>query len=137
MKEYHYEINGQAYRVKIGKVTDTKAQVTVNDNDYTIQIKSPPATMADVGGATEVIPAAARPKAATGGNGVVRAPLPGVIIKVLVDVGDSVNAGERVMIIEAMKMENDIKAPVSGTITSIKVGAGDSVNTNDELFSVA
>ena len=63
--------------------------------------------------------------------------MPGVVLKVLVDEGDMVEAGDAVMIIEAMKMENEIKAPASGTVKKIHVENGESVNTGDPLIEIS
>jgi glutaconyl-CoA decarboxylase len=69
-------------------------------------------------------------------DGLVRAPLPGVIRKLMRSAGDEVQAGEPVLVLEAMKMENEIKAPVAGTIAEFLVVQGDSVNTGDSLFRI-
>lgn len=67
---------------------------------------------------------------------VVKAPMPGLVIKIFKNLGDSVQKGETVMIIEAMKMENAIKSPVNGNITAIKVESANSVAKNDVLFEI-
>lgn len=65
----------------------------------------------------------------------VKAPMPGKILEVLVNVGDRVNEDDELLILEAMKMENPIYAPAGGTVKEIKVKAGDSVDT-DQLMMV-
>lgn len=76
---------------------------------------------------------------ATGGNATgapIKAPLPGVIINVLVGVGATVKRGQKIMILEAMKMENDIKADRDGVISSIQVNKGDTVQDGDTLATI-
>ena len=79
-------------------------------------------------------PVAAKPAAV--GSGSVVAPMPGTILKVLKATGDSVKAGEVVLILEAMKMENEITAPVDGTIESLSLTEGSTVAGGDLLFDV-
>ena len=69
-------------------------------------------------------------------TGAVKAPLPGSILEIQVKEGESVKAGNVLLILEAMKMENEIVAPIDGVIKSIYVKAGDTVNTNDLLVSI-
>ncbi|MFW9842929.1 MAG: biotin/lipoyl-containing protein, partial [Candidatus Thorarchaeota archaeon] len=69
-------------------------------------------------------------------GGIVQAPMPGVILKVLVEPGDAVAVNDPVLVLEAMKMENEIKAPVAGTVEKIFVSEGGSVNTGDDLFRI-
>lgn len=73
----------------------------------------------------------------SGGKVVVKAPMPGLVIKVNKNEGDNVNKGDTVLIIEAMKMENAIKSPTNGQIKSLKVSSGTSVAKNDILFEIA
>jgi acetyl-CoA/propionyl-CoA carboxylase biotin carboxyl carrier protein len=72
-----------------------------------------------------------------GGSGTISAPMQGTIVKVLVAVGDAVEAGQAVLVLEAMKMENHINAETSGTVTELRVGAGDTVGTGDVLIVIA
>ena len=79
----------------------------------------------------------AAPKAApVAGAKQVTAPMPGTIVSVKVNVGDKVEAGTLVAVLEAMKMENEIFAGVDGTVAGISVSAGDSVNSGDVIVSV-
>lgn len=66
----------------------------------------------------------------------VRAPMPGLVLRVLVEPGEAVEAGQGVAVLEAMKMENELKAPASGTISAIHVAAGDAVGKNDLLITL-
>lgn len=145
MKEYRYEINGKNYRVRIRETYGDVAVVEVNNQIFQVNIKtatvlqpvSAKPAVISAPGAPAPAQAPARPASSPAGNGAVRAPMPGVILKVLVDEGDMVNAGDPLMIIEAMKMENDIKATISGTVAKIMVDAGDSVNTGDQLVMIS
>ena len=136
MKTYRFKINGNEYNVAINSVDGTNASVTVNGTDYQVELENAPAT--PVQAAPAAAPAAApvqaapeasaAPKPAASGAGkAVTSPLPGVIIAVKVNVGDSVKAGQEVAVLEAMKMEKSIEATQDGTVTAIHVAKGDSV----------
>ena len=136
MKTYRFKINGNEYNVAINSVEGTNASVTVNGTDYQVELEDAPAAPVQAAPATapaaapaQAAPAApAAPKPAASGAGkAVTSPLPGVIIAVKVNVGDSVKAGQEVAVLEAMKMENSIEATQDGTVTAIHVAKGDSV----------
>ena len=136
MKTYRFKINGNEYNVAINSVDGTNASVTVNGTDYQVELENAPAApvqtapaAAPVAAPAPAAPAAsAAPKPAASGAGkAVTSPLPGVIIAVKVNVGDSVKAGQEVAVLEAMKMENSIEATQAGTVTAIHVAKGDSV----------
>lgn len=136
MKTYRFKINGNEYNVAINSVDGTNASVTVNGTDYQVELENAPAApvptapaAAPAAAPVQTAPAAsAAPKPAASGAGkAVTSPLPGVIIAVKVNVGDSVKAGQEVAVLEAMKMENSIEATQDGTVTAIHVAKGDSV----------
>ena len=136
MKTYRFKINGNEYNVAINSVDGTNASVTVNGTDYQVELENAQAApvqtapaAAPVAAPAPAAPAAsAAPKPAASGAGkAVTSPLPGVIIAVKVNVGDSVKAGQEVAVLEAMKMENSIEATQAGTVTAIHVAKGDSV----------
>jgi biotin carboxyl carrier protein len=140
MTEYQFEINGSSYRVKVKEAGGADAIVEVNGTEYRVAIKTPtsgPAQSASTPAPSAVAPKveSARSEAAME-DGIVRAPLPGVIRKLMRKPGDVVEANEPVLVLEAMKMENEIKTPVAGTIVEVLVVVGDSVNTGDGLFRV-
>lgn len=143
MKEYKFKINGNDYNVAINSVEGGLADVTVNGASYKVELESAPASPVAAspaaGAATAPVatPAAApvAPKAAGEGTAVV-SPLPGVIIEVSVKEGQAVKKGQKVAVIEAMKMENEIPAVADGTVTSIKVSKGDSILEGDTIVTI-
>ena len=134
MKEYKYRINGNEYAVCINEVCDTTAKVTVNGAEYNVEWEKPvvekPVVKAQPAAAKPAAPApaakATTPAAPAGGHGI-KTPLPGVIIDVKVNVGDAVSKGQTVVVLEAMKMENNINADRDGKVTAIQVAKGDTV----------
>ena len=136
MKEYKLKINGNDYAVTINEVDDNIAEVEVNGTPFKVEFekpitKKPAATVVakPAAKAAGAAPAAtvSKPVAASGAGETVTSPLPGVILEVSVKVGDTVKRGDKVMVLEAMKMENVIEATADGTVTAIKVDKGDSV----------
>ena len=132
MKEYKYKINGNEYAVCINEVNDTTANVTVNGEEFYVEWEKPkeekPVVKVQTV-ATKPAPApapTAAPAAAVNGNAI-KTPLPGVIIDVKVNVGDAVKKGETVVILEAMKMENNINADRDGKVIAVQVAKGDTV----------
>ena len=132
MKEYKYKINGNEYAVCINEVNDTTANVTVNGEEFYVEWEKPKEEKPVVKVqpvATKPTPApapTAAPAAAVNGNAI-KTPLPGVIIDVKVNVGDAVKKGETVVILEAMKMENNINADRDGKVIAVQVAKGDTV----------
>ena len=132
MKEYKYTINGNKYDVAINEVNDTTAKVTVNGEEYTVEWEKPveekPVVKVQPVAAKPAPAPAAKPAAAAAVNGhAIKTPLPGVIIDVKVNVGDTVAKGQTVVVLEAMKMENNINADREGKVTAIQVAKGDTV----------
>ena len=155
MKQYKYTINGAQYDVNIESIVGSKAQVTVNGIPFEVEMQgstlveaalptvSTEATAAPAAApaAAPVAPAAEAPaapaaKGAAGEGTPVKAPLPGVVTKVLVQVGQAVKKGDTVLVLEAMKMENNITAECDGSITGICTAAGDSVMEGTTLLTI-
>ena len=131
MKEYKYKINGNIYKVAIGDIEDNIAHVEVNGTPYKVEMeKAPKAVMKPV-----VRPASTSPATSTGKSGV-KSPLPGVILDIKVNVGDTVKKGQTIIILEAMKMENNINADKDGKITAINVSKGESVLEGTDLVII-
>ena len=122
MKEYTITVNGVAYDVTV----DEKG------NGGTSVAPAAPAAKAAAPAATPV-PAQ---KVSQAGNISVTAPMPGKVLAVKVKVGDSVTSGAPVLVLEAMKMENDIVAPKDGKVVAVNVKAGDSVESGAVLVSL-
>lgn len=145
MKEYKFKINGKDFHVAVNGISGTKADVTVNGVNYDVELENAvapvrqaapvqTAPVAPVAGAPQA-PAAA-PAPATGGKAIT-SPLPGVIISVDVKEGSVVKRGQKVAVIEAMKMENDILADADGTVTAVHVSKGDTVAEDAKIVTIA
>ena len=144
MKTYKFKINGNEYNVDINSVEGNIADVTVNGASYKVEMDTPVAPavpVAPVAAAPSQAPVAAAaapaPAAGSGAGTAVTSPLPGVIIEVSVKEGQAVKAGQKVAVIEAMKMENEIQASSDGTVTAILVHKGDSVLEGAEIVKIA
>ena len=110
--------------------------ITVNGNVYNVTVEE--GTTAGVVQAPAAAPKAApaAPKAAAQGSVVVTAPMPGKILAVKANAGQAVKKGDVIMVLEAMKMENDIVAPQDGTVASINAAAGDAVEAGATLATL-
>lgn len=117
MKRYQISVNGQSY------------DVTVEELEGGAAMPAP---------APQPAPAAepAKPQAPAGGT-TVPSPMPGVIVDVRAQEGQKVEAGDVLVVLEAMKMENDIVAPVAGTVSSVLVKKGDTVESNQTIITIA
>ena len=149
MKEYKFKINGKDYKVAIGEANGKNLTVNVNGADYQVELDKEP--VAAVAGTPAVasasstaeagVPATAAPAPVAskpaGAGEKVNSPLPGVIVEVSVKEGQAVKAGQKVAVLEAMKMENEIPAPKDGTITAIHVQKGDSVLEGAPVVTIA
>jgi biotin carboxyl carrier protein len=139
MKQFKYTINGNVYNVTVNKVEDTIAEVEVNGTPYkvvmdkpakkqVITVKRPAQALTST---TQVIRSSG-----TAAAGAVKSPLPGVIISIDCKVGDAVKKGQKLLILEAMKMENTIPSDKDGVISEIKVNKGDSVLEGADLVII-
>jgi biotin carboxyl carrier protein len=147
-KDYKFKINGHEYEVAVNSVEGGVAKVSVNGTDYQVEVQSNtlikprPAKPVHVAPATysataPVSPAKIDQSAPSGGSATpLKSPLPGVILDVKVREGDTVKAGQLLMVLEAMKMENNIDSNKSGVIRSIVKRQGDSVLEGDVLLTI-
>lgn len=114
--------------------------ITVNGNAYDVTVDEIGGSAQPVAAAPAAAPAAsaapAAPAAAAAGAPV-KCPMPGNIVDVKVGAGDSVSEGQILIILEAMKMENEIVAPKAGKVASVLVKKGDTVNADDVLVTIA
>ena len=140
MKSYTFKINGKKYDVSVGPAEGDVLPVRVNGADYRVELGDAPAAQPDAPVATAQAAPAAQPAAkapASAAGHVVKTPMPGVIIDICVREGQAVHAGEKVAVLEAMKMENEIPATADGTVTLIHVGKGASVGEGDPIVTIA
>ena len=151
-KKYQYKVQGVDYEVDIEEVEGNIAKVNVNGIPFEVELQQPinaakhPSMVKPKVAAPAVAPAAApqaapaaqpAPSAQPAANGTpLKAPLPGTITTVNVKVGDQVSAGDTVVVLEAMKMQNNIEAENSGIVTAINVSPGDSVMEGAVLLTI-
>jgi len=155
-KTLKLEINGKDYSVTINEFSAYEAVVTLNDKTYTVGLKDlgieqvsdlqpknvvettvvSPSPAINIAPAVSSGPAHKKPLPVVSASSII-APLPGLILKIHVKPGDVVKAGQNLVVMEAMKMENDVQAPGNGTVKSILIKEGDSVNEGDVLIELA
>lgn len=141
MKEYKYTIDGKKYEVTIGEIVDNIASVTVNGEDYKVEMepeKEPekPKVVRPVAASAPAPSSDEQGSRPINANNAVKAPLPGTIIEIKVNVGDEVKAGDTVVVLEAMKMANNLTAEKSGKVTAVCVQPGQSVMEDDALVVI-
>lgn len=148
MNKYQYKVQGVDYDVEIEDIDGNIAKVNVNGIPFEVEIKQPiksahvihkpkVAAAAPVQKAPAAAPAQPQPAPVAAGSGTkVLAPLPGTITEIKVSVGDVVKNGDTVVILEAMKMQNNIEAECAGTITSVVVSKGDTVMEGAVLVTI-
>ncbi|MBR4524147.1 MAG: acetyl-CoA carboxylase biotin carboxyl carrier protein subunit [Bacteroidales bacterium] len=141
MKAYKFKIGGNQYDVTVNGIEGKLADVTVNGVNYQVELENEvaaaPAAAAPVAAPAAASAPAAPAAAAPAGGKKIGSPLPGVIISVDVKEGQAVKRGQKVAVIEAMKMENEILAECDGTITAIHVKQGDSVLEGADIVTIA
>lgn len=130
MKKYNIVVNGISYEVEVEEVGASQTPTT--------PIASPAATPAQPAPAKAAAPAApaATSAAPSAGTQTIDCPMPGTILDIKVKPGDTVAEGQIILILEAMKMENEIVAPAAGTIDTVQVTKGSAVNAGDILVSI-
>lgn len=154
MKEFKYTINGNPYNVNITEVGDDFAQVEVNGTKYNVQLQrvvkksiQPLAKAAAAAVAKASTSPSPAPTSASGEKVIItpihdksesriQSPLPGVILDIAVNVGDKVVKGQKLLVLEAMKMENNINADKDGSVIEIKVAKGDSILEGADLIVI-
>jgi len=149
-------VDGVEYEAEVEELQGGKFKVSFEDKEYTVEAKglgidvgalntptqvvapsaptSPPAPAPTPAPVAPAAPATATPAPAS--EGVVTAPMPGKILKILVKEGEQVKTGQGLLILEAMKMENEIPAPRDGIVKRILVKEGDTVNTGDPMIEI-
>ena len=136
MKTYNFKIYGNKYAVEVGELDDNMIDVTVNGTPYKVEldmelkpktvksvVKVAPAPKAEGAAPAQKV----APAVPAGGGGTLTSPLPGTVLDVFVRPGDAVKVGQRLLLLEAMKMENNIDADRDGVIKEVKVNKSDAV----------
>jgi glutaconyl-CoA/methylmalonyl-CoA decarboxylase subunit gamma len=145
MKRFKFTINGNKYETEILHIEDNVAEIEINGTKYYVEVnkdikpvKTPKLVRAAAVPSTDSHPSQVKTSGPSGpkGAGAVKSPLPGVIIEMFVKEGDTVKMGQRLLVLEAMKMENNIEADKSGVVTSILKSKGDSVMEGDVLIMI-
>ena len=149
MNKYQYKVQGVDYEVEIEEVEGNIAKVNVNGIPFEVEMqkpinaaKHPTMTRPKVEAPKPVTPtpppaaAPAQPAAPAGAGAPVKAPLPGTITEIKVQTGQQVNVGDVVLVLEAMKMQNNIEAEYAGTVTSITVKQGETVMEGSVLMTI-
>lgn len=145
MKNFKFTINGNIYDAEIIGIEDNIAEVAINGVAYSVEIdrkmqsvKTPKLVRTMAVPSTDSHPSMTKTAspAAPKGTGNIKSPLPGVILDIYVKEGDAVKIGQKLLILEAMKMENIICADKEGRVAVIKIGKGDSVMEGDILIVI-
>lgn len=147
MKEYKYKVKGAEYVVKINDVEGNLAKVEVNGIPFEVEmdrpmnilhtpVVRPVAHVHHAAAPASTVAPATQPEVSAGSGTAVRAPLPGTINAINVAVGQDVKKGQTVVVLEAMKMENNITAECDGKVTAVHVGKGDSVREGAILVTI-
>jgi biotin carboxyl carrier protein len=144
MKKFKFTISGKPYEVEVQDIEGNIAKVNVNGTEYQVEMEeqaapvvAPVVRPAAKTTTSSPAPATPKPAAAAGGNGYkMAAPLPGTIMQIFVHQGDTVKKGDKLLMYEAMKMENNLLAEADGTITAINCRQGDNVLQGDVLIII-
>lgn len=145
MKKFKFKLNEKDYEVGIVNVEDNFAEIEVNGNVYEVELdrkvtqtKTPKLVRSTVSPSTEVDIKTAKTSAPTSpkGTGLIKSPLPGIILNIVVKEGDKVKIGDKLLVLEAMKMENNINSDKEGIVTAVKVKQRDSVLEGDVLVEI-
>jgi glutaconyl-CoA/methylmalonyl-CoA decarboxylase subunit gamma len=145
MKKFKFTINGNQYETEILNVEEGFADIEVNGTLYKVEVdknmkatKTPKLVRQNVFPSTDSHPSVAKTSSPSDpkGTGSIKSPLPGVILDVFVREGDIVKMGQKLLMLEAMKMENNIEADKAGKVVSILKNKGDSVMEGDVLIII-
>ena len=152
MNKYQYKVKGVDYEVEIAEVEGNIAKVNVNGIPFEVELQKPinaakhpsmntpkvqaPRPAPPAPAASPASAPAAAPAAVAGAGTPLKAPLPGTVTEVKVQVGQQVNVGDTVLVLEAMKMQNNIEAETAGQVTSILVKQGDTVMEGAVMLTI-
>lgn len=145
MKKFKFKINGNQYATEIVNIEDNLVEIEVNGTSYQVEVekeikttKTPKLVRPKAVPSTDIHPAAAKTASPSTpkGAGHIKSPLPGVILDIFVREGDTVQRGQKLLLLEAMKMENNIEADKAGKVVSITKSKGDAVMEGDVLIII-
>ena len=150
MNKYQYKVQGVDYDVEIEEVEGNVAKVVVNGIHFDVELKQPinptsslkkvrveaPKPVARPAAPVAPAPAAPAAPVAAGAGSPIKSPLPGTVIELKVNVGDTVKQGDVVLVLEAMKMQNNIESEYDGTVTAITVKQGETVMEGAVLLTI-
>jgi biotin carboxyl carrier protein len=134
MKKYLIKVNGTSYEVEVEEVRSSTHPTVALESVKPVSVPAVAPTLQHKETKTS---APNKAEKATGEGVSIASPMPGTILKLRVATGDHVKKGQVILILEAMKMENEIKASKEGVITAINVQKGSSVNAGDVLFTIS
>ena len=137
-------IDGTSYEVDWTRIREGVISLLMDGCSHTVQVaRSDGGVTVDVDGEHFVIGTGSRDEDSAvaagtggGGGGTIKAPMPGNVVKVMVEEGEEVTAGQSIVVVEAMKMENEVRSGVDGTVKKVNVAAGDSVGTSDVMVEI-
>ena len=145
MKNFKFTIHGNEYETEILGIEDNIAEVVVNGTTYTVEIdpklqaiKTPKLVRTMAVPSTDSHPSQSKTASPSGpkGTGNIKSPLPGVILELYIREGDMVKIGQKLLMLEAMKMENIINSDKEGRVVSIKADKGSTVMEGDILIVI-
>jgi biotin carboxyl carrier protein len=155
MSQHVLRIGGREYQAEVKELTPERATVVVDGTEYAVDIVQlgrraitadavravPPASSPSASGvrpaAASPAPSASRPAPSGRGEGGIVAPMPGLVLAIKAKEGDTVTAGQTLLVMEAMKMENAVTSPYAGTVAKVYVREGDSISEGDLLVEVS
>jgi biotin carboxyl carrier protein len=141
MRQFKYIINGNKYNVTVNKVEETTSEVEVNGVEYKVFMDKPVKKQAvtrpaqAITSQRESAPIVARP-ASTSSKGAIKSPLAGIILSIDCKIGDTIKKGQKLLVLEAMKMENTICSDYDGVVAAINVNTGDSVMEGADMVII-
>lgn len=147
MREYVLTISGAEYKAEVKSITSDHAKIIINNDEYDVELKHVGSTqeIASVRkstprpqqpAASQVSKPSGPPQVSSGLAGGIPSPLPGLILDIMVKEGDEVKAGQDIIVMEAMKMENKIQSPHDGVVKKIFIDKGSNVAEGDKLVEI-
>ena len=145
MKRFKFKVNGNQYETEILNIEDNVAEIEVNGTRYLVEVnrdikpvKTPKLVRTMAVPSTDIVPQVAKTSRPDEhkGAGSIKSPLPGVILEIFVKEGDIVKLGQKLLVLEAMKMENSIDSDRPGKVISLLKSKGDAVMEGDVLLVI-